>query len=60
MRCHAGIGVAPPAVCLSADQPEKESYVMTEVTNSVLLDEERRLASHQEVKASIDKEGNLC
>ena len=31
---------------------------MSDETNSVLLDEERRLASHQEVKASIDGDVN--
>ena len=31
---------------------------MPDETNSVLLDEERRLASHQEVKASIDDDVN--
>jgi len=31
---------------------------MSDETNSVLLDEERRLASHQEVKASIDDDVN--
>ena len=31
---------------------------MSEVTNNVLLDEERRLAAHQEVKAAIDDDVN--
>jgi hypothetical protein len=31
---------------------------MSDETNSALLDEERRLASHQEVKASIDGDVN--
>ena len=31
---------------------------MPKVTNTVLLNEERRLASHQEVKASIDEDVN--
>jgi hypothetical protein len=31
---------------------------MSDKTNSVLLDEERRMSSHQEVRASIDDDVN--